>query len=520
MDASSRPAPAPPVQFTGVLFPDRLFPLDEDEPEFFGDLNLDQFVASLLHGREAFGLAPFFYSPLRDVAAVRYRQEVVRDLENAELRAAIEAFCAGMQTTRELRARASKIHFPIQQQAVFLSAAETYLASVLDLARILQDRSPGSRGLRGLGRYLRCYLGSSEFRRLESDAEHVRQQLRRVTYRLRLLEERITVSPVRAEEDYTADVEDTFARFRESNATNGRAELGPIPEMNHVEAEIVTRVAKILPQPFSALDRFNAEHRNFQDETLTVFDREVQFYLAYLQHVDRMRAAGLPEVLPQVTTDGDTLGASGAYDPVLAEKLLADRRPVICNDFRLDPPERLLVVTGPNHGGKTTFARTVAILHHLAALGLPVPAAEATLLLTDQIFTHFERGENLEDLTGKLEDDLVRVRGILSRVTPTSLVVINEIFTSTALEDAVILGGRVIEQLARSGSLCVCVTFLDELTLVTDSAVSMVSTVDPADPARRTYKVVRRPADGLAYAEAIAHKYGVTYQALKGRLAR
>jgi DNA mismatch repair ATPase MutS len=248
------------------------------------------------------------------------------------------------------------------------------------------------------------------------------------------------------------------------------------------------------------------------------FDRETQFYLSWLDHAQLLSRSGLDFCYPELDL-GKHVEITETFDVALAIKLAADRLPVVRNDILLHGPERIAVVTGANQGGKTTFARTVGQLHYVASLGLPIPGRRARLPLADRVYTHFEKQERHDNLRGKLEDDLERIRAILSRATGNSVVILNEVFTSTTAADAEQLGRRILQQLIDLDAVGVYVTFIDELASLAPAVASLVATVDPADPVRRTFVIRRQPADGRAYADTLADHYGLSYARLRNRLA-
>jgi DNA mismatch repair ATPase MutS len=288
--------------------------------------------------------------------------------------------------------------------------------------------------------------------------------------------------------------------------------------MNHVEAAILDRVAWIHPEVFSLLEGYYSRYRTFLNPAIARFDREVQFYLGWIEYTQRLGNAGLSFCLPVVSDRSKEVFAREAFDLALAENASRESVQIVTNDFSLSGQERIIVVSGPNQGGKTTFARMFGQLHFLASIGCPVPARKAKLFLGDQLFTHFEKEEDVESLTGKLEDELLRIHRILESATSDSILIMNESFLSTTVSDALVLSKRIMRRILSLDMLCLSVTFLDELASLSPTTVSMVSTVDPTDPVRRTFKIVRRRADGLAYAMAIAERYGLTHEAVRARV--
>jgi DNA mismatch repair protein MutS len=507
------------VNRPSVLFEHELPPLADEAPAFFRDLNLDQFVAAVTTGRDEYELAPYFHTPLRTEDEVAYRHEALRDLEEPAVREHVEAFALRMHAVREQLARTSGRGYALQQQRWFLDAARVYVQAVAALTDGLMAVELRSRAMGRIRDFLVAYADSEAVAALTGDERDVRERLGEVRYTLEIDGLRIKVARYEHEDDYGAQVAATFAKFKLREAKDYRAELPQLAEMNHIEASVLKRVGQLYPETFAALADFCEHHRDFLDDTMAAFDREVQFYLALLEFTRRLEGVGLRSCLPEVSETPNEVSAREAFDVALAAKLIDDRSHVVTNDFALSGEERVFVVSGPNQGGKTTFARTFGQMHHLARLGCPVPGNEARLSLCDEIFTHFEKEETLEDLSGKLQDDLLRVRNILERVSSRSVVILNEIFTSTTLDDATFLGIRILRQLIERDVLCVCVTFVEELASLDEHVVSMVSTVDPDDPSIRTFKVLRRPADGRSYAIAIAKKHGLTYERLSERIA-
>jgi DNA mismatch repair protein MutS len=492
----------------------------KQQPSCFPDLNLDQALGSMTVGRGDYQLKPFFYAPLPDAGAVAYRHDILRDLEQEPVRVAVQAFAAQMRRMREQLVQVGKLHYRYQKERWFADAVDTYCQAVRSLTAELGRLGVSSAGFRGLTEYLTRYTASDAFTSLVAQTQRLYGDLATVSYSVHIKGNRVRVSKYEGEPDYSAEVGKTFAKFQQGAVKDYLVGFRDWPDMNHVEARVLDLVARLYPDVFQELDDYAARNQGYLDAVIGAFDREVQFYLAYLEFITPLKKSGLAFCYPQVSAGSKEISATESFDLALASKLVPAKSPVVTNDFALSGAERILVVTGPNNGGKTTFARMFGQLHYLASLGLPVPGRQARLLLPDEVFTHFEREEDISTLHGKLEDELTRIHQILGQATGRSVLVMNESFTSTTLHDALFLGTEVMRRVIDLDLLCVYVTFVDELASLSESTVSMVAAIVPDNPAQRTFKVERRPADGLAYAAAIAAKYGLTHERVKERIAR
>ncbi|QKT07036.1 DNA mismatch repair protein MutS [Gordonia sp. X0973] len=516
----STPDPARSADGISVLFARSGIESGAAEPACFADLNLTAVVDAVVGEGDEHRLRPLFHQPV-DAPTVALRHEVFRDLdESEELRGAVDRFHAAMTRVREFRGLAAKVDNRLERMGWHLRACRSYTEAVDEFATAMVGAAPRSTWLRALTDYLEKLVAGEAFVGLRLSQNRVTAVLGTIRYCVFLKKDTVSVRHYAGEPTYSADTATVMAAFT-SGSPPARFAYGARPELNHVESQILDRVGQIFPDEFEQLGRFVTATAAFVDAGLERVDRELHFYTGYRAFTASIATTGLCFCLPTIVTDAEIpTWADGAFDLALALARVDDKAggPVVCNGFRLDAPERAIVVSGPNQGGKTTFARMFGQLHHLASLGVPVPGTGAQLIDADHVYTHFEREEDATSDHGKLADELIRIHDVLERVTPRSVVVMNESFTSTSLHDARQLGRAILSRLIDDGILCLYVTFVEELSRLSPVTVSMVGSVDPADPARRTFRVTRRPADGRAYARAIAEKYSLTYDDVKRRV--
>ena len=518
--------------FYSVLFPTEESaqkPMNQRAPDCFADLQLDRILKAVLPDYADFHLEEYFYTPLTDPETVRYRQGVMEELEEPEKRAAVEEIIRRIPETRaileETRPKllkgglltGEKLTDNYLEMGRFLDTLVSYLDAVNDLNEILQKLDLRSAGLRKLSAYLTDYCSSEQLRDMTAWRQRIRENLKHIRFNMLVKPLSIRVTPYEGQEDYAERITTLFSRFRQEESRSFLRPIEEKPRSERIENQVLKMVSKLYPAEFKDLRDFVAAYIDITDDTVLDFIREVQFYFAWLDMMKTMKEIGFRFCYPELRGREEERFAADAYDLSLAIRTL---KPVVPNDFSLTPPEQILVVTGPNQGGKSTFARAFGQVFYLASLGVSVPARQAALPLCDQVLTHFERGEDRKLKSGKLEEDVLRLKGLLDRSTKDSVFVVNEIYSSTTLKDALTLGGHMIDAITEKAGSAVVVTFMEELSEVGPQTVSMVSGVSDDAEHARTYQVRRRKADGVAFARLLAGKYGLTKEQLKGRLRK
>jgi DNA mismatch repair protein MutS len=152
---------------------------------------------------------------------------------------------------------------------------------------------------------------------------------------------------------------------------------------------------------------------------------------------------------PEFTTTGELLIIGGRH-PVIEELLRQRGERFVPNDLYFEPQtQQLLLITGPNMGGKSTYLRQAALIALMAQAGSFVPARQAKLPIIDRIFTRIGASDNLARGRSTFLVEMSEVASILNHATPASLVLLDEVGRGTATFDGLSIAWAVVEHLQK-----------------------------------------------------------------------
>ncbi|MGB7725343.1 MAG: hypothetical protein WBL37_07140, partial [Dehalococcoidales bacterium] len=171
-----------------------------------------------------------------------------------------------------------------------------------------------------------------------------------------------------------------------------------------------------------------AQSADHIDSFFSMLRFELGFYVGCLNLHEQLEKIGEPSVLPEPAALTERQHAfQGLYDICLA---LTVKNKVVSNDVGADK-KNLVLITGANQGGKSTFLRSIGLAQMMMQCGMFVAADNFRANICDGLFTHFKREEDITMESGKLDEELKRTSQIVDRLSLNSIVLFNESFAAT-----------------------------------------------------------------------------------------
>ncbi len=241
--------------------------------------------------------------------------------------------------------------------------------------------------------------------------------------------------------------------------TNGQADKVPDDyrrrqTLKNAERYITPELKTFEDKALSAQDRALAREKLLYDallQSLLPHIGELQRVAVALARLDVLaalaeRAQTLDWTCPERVAEHVIDIAQGRH-PVVEGQLAAESVPFIANDCQLNEARKLLLITGPNMGGKSTFMRQTALIVLLACVGAYVPARHALIGPVDRIFTRIGAADDLAGGRSTFMVEMTEAAGILHHATPASLVLMDEIGRGTSTFDGLALAWAIARHL-------------------------------------------------------------------------
>ncbi len=230
---------------------------------------------------------------------------------------------------------------------------------------------------------------------------------------------------------------------------------------------------------------------------------ELAFYVGCLRLHERLRDLHVPFSFPSPTAPGEPrFACKNLYDISLA--LSANRRPV-GNDINADG-KPLIIITGANQGGKTTFLRSVGLAQLMMQSGMFVGAAQLRANVVDAVFTHFRREEDASMKSGKFDEELSRMSDIIDVITPHSLLLFNESFAATNEREGSEIARQIVTALLERPNKVAFVTHQYAFShglFESRGESTLFLRAERRDDGERTFKLIEREPLSTSFGEDV-----------------
>lgn len=501
-----------------ILFKNE-YVLNEKMPDFFQNINANQVVDAILRNEDDKKIISFFYTPLKNKEDINYRLDIFKDLDCHDIYIEFNsAFSRLKKIYENYKKNQYEANTSWAGKRTLLRLISAYIETINRFRDFLKNsKDVKSEGLKNLYKYLVILTNKDNYKELEKNLEIVKKTVNGMKYTMVFKGCDIYVSKTEDDKNFTPFIEDALKSFNWESKREYNYSVNEMVSSRLIEHNVLNALSKIYKTEFKALQAFCHLYQEFYDEELYEIVVESKFYTSVHFFIEGLEDANLKFCYPEFIDDFNELSVD-SFDLALAYKLVNRKETIVTNSYELNGDERAIILSGPNQGGKTTFARQLGELHYFSLLGIKVPGTIARLHLIDSLYTIFKTEEEMETLNGKLQSELVTINKILTQATKDSFLIFNEIFASTTALDGYELTKKIIDKIEKLGCMCLFITFIDELSSISKITVSMRSNVLPDNPMIRTYKISKEESNGKAYANAISLKHHLAYDEIRSRI--
>lgn len=517
--------------FQSILFGSVEPKLSKETPDFFHDLQLDYLVERILEQTKGYETYRYFYTFPGTKELISYRQQICKDLESEELCSVVRSFCRRMQESRKIYNLSLESKGEVASATYHLQAATLYREALLKLHEDLQrvKNEFVSEGMKELASYIEKELEAQQRNGFAEALNRANRFFSELSFTLSLDPDKLMVTEYNESskkgekqeplKNYFAELAKLLGQEPDP-AQNAMTDIFPDPlSVSYLENVLVGLLKKSKPQVFEEIRGFKEKFPEIYSKVLLNFEEEVQFYLCFQKFKTRTRNMGYPMCTPQVSEQQEFKGRE-VYDLALVWKQADNNYNVVSNNFTMKEKPSFFVVTGPNQGGKTTFARSMGQAVYFTLMGLSANAESFSMPLFKGISTHFEAEETLQSNSGKLKEEINRLIPMMSRIQNRNhFVILNELFTTATTHDALLMGRKVMESFLERECYGIYVTHIQELAEETEEIISLVAQLEPGEESRRSYRMLPMKAQGYGYSDALVKKFHLEYGDIVRRLS-